>query len=180
MSQYSKLLLLRKSVNIIPHVIKTITRPEKYLAGINIPVMADILKTVAKKLLEKSDDKIVYLSEVETKYMLYLENNDIYFKRAGKNLKRSIEQNLCNIKLLTVNNRNIIHPACLSFEDVLELYLKTKEYITQSENMNKVLQSVVSPANCIRNKLQKSSYQIPWPPKTDDLEVQTFPEFSLL
>ena len=75
--------------------------------------MADILKTVAKKLLEKSDDKIVYLSEVETKYMLYLDNNDIYFKRAGKNLKRSIEQNLCNIKLLTVNNRNIIYPACL-------------------------------------------------------------------
>ena len=46
--------------------------------------------------------------------------------------------------------------------------------------MNEVQQSIVSSANCIRNKLQKSSYQIPWPTKTDDLDVQTFPEFSLL
>ena len=35
-------------------------------------------------------------------------------------------------------------------------------------------------ANCIRNELQNSSYQIPWPPKTEDLDVQTFPEFPLL
>ena len=46
--------------------------------------------------------------------------------------------------------------------------------------MNEVQQSIVSSANCIRNELQKSLYQIPWPPKTDDLDVQTFPEFSLL
>ena len=125
--------------------------------------MADILKTVAKKLLEKSDDKIVYLSEVKTKHMLYLKNNDIYFKRAGKNLKHSIKQNLCNIKLLTVNNKNIIYPACLSFEDVLELYLK--ENITQSENMNKVQQSVASPASCIRNKLQRVHIKLLGPSK---------------
>ena len=35
-------------------------------------------------------------------------------------------------------------------------------------------------ANCIRNELQNSSYQIPWPSKTEDLDVQTFPEFPLL
>ena len=64
--------------------------------------------------------------------MLYLENNDIDFKNAGKNLKRSIKRNLSNIKLLTVNNKDIIYPECLVFEDVLELYLKIKENI---ENM---------------------------------------------
>ena len=53
--------------------------------------------------------------------------------------------------------------------------------------MNEVQQSTVSSANCIRNELQKSSYQIPCPPhaplkkkNTDDLDVQTFPEFPLL
>ena len=46
--------------------------------------------------------------------------------------------------------------------------------------MKEVEQSIVSSFNCIRNELQKSSYQIPWPPKTDDLDVQTFPEFPLL
>ena len=46
--------------------------------------------------------------------------------------------------------------------------------------MNEVLQSIVSFANCIRNELQMSSYQIPWPPKTDDLDVQTFSDFPLL
>ena len=45
--------------------------------------------------------------------MLYLENNDIDFKNAGKNLMRSIERNLSNIKLLTVNNKSIIYPDCL-------------------------------------------------------------------
>lgn len=35
-------------------------------------------------------------------------------------------------------------------------------------------------ANCIRNELQNSSYQIPWQPKTEDLDVQTFTEFPLL
>ena len=40
--------------------------------------------------------------------------------------------------------------------------------------MNEVQQSVVSYANCIRNELQKSLYQITWPPKTDDLDAQTF------
>ena len=74
-------------------------------------------------MLEKSDDKIVYLIEVKTKYMLYLENTDIDFKNAGKNLKRSIERNLSNIKLLTVNNKDIIYPDCLVLEDVLQLYL---------------------------------------------------------
>ena len=46
--------------------------------------------------------------------------------------------------------------------------------------MNDVQQCIVSSANCIRNELQKSSYQIPWPSETDDLDVQTFPEFPLL
>ena len=46
---------------------KSYTRPEKQLAGNNDPIKADILKTVAKELLEKSNDKIVYLSEVKTK-----------------------------------------------------------------------------------------------------------------
>ena len=46
--------------------------------------------------------------------------------------------------------------------------------------MNEVQQSIESFANCIRKELQKSSYQIPWPPKSDDLDVQTFPEFPLL
>ena len=70
---------------------KDYARPDKQLAGNKTPIKADILETVVKELLEKSDDKIVYLSEVKTKYMLYLENNDIDFKNAGKNLKRSIE-----------------------------------------------------------------------------------------
>ena len=115
-------------------------------------------------MLEKSDDKIVYLIEAKSKYMLCLENNDIDFKNAGKNLKRSIKRNLSNIKLLTVNNKDIIYPDCLVFEDVLELYLKIKENIRKHENMNEVQQSIVSSANCIRNELQKSSYQIPWTP----------------
>ena len=51
---------------------KDYTRPEKKLAGNNDTIKADILKTVVKQLLQKSDDKIVYLSEVKTKYMLYL------------------------------------------------------------------------------------------------------------
>ena len=46
--------------------------------------------------------------------------------------------------------------------------------------MNDVQQCIVSSANCIINELQKSSYQIPWPPETDDLDVQTFLEFPLL
>ena len=46
--------------------------------------------------------------------------------------------------------------------------------------MNELQQIIVSFFNCIRNELQKSSYQIPWPPKTDDLDVQTFTEFPLL
>ena len=128
-------------------------------------------------MLEKSDHKIVYLSEAKTKYMLYLENNDTDFKMVGKNLKCSIEQNLSNIKLLTVNNKNIIYPDCLVFEDVLELYLKMKENIRKSENTNKVLQSVVSSASCIRNDQQISSNQIHWPPKTGNLDVQTFLTF---
>ena len=108
---------------------KDYTHPEKQLTGNNNPIIkADILKTVVvKELLEKSDDKIVYLSEVKTRYMLYLENNDIDFKNAGKNLQRSIERNLGNITLLTVNNKDIIYPDCLVFEEVLELYLKIKK-----------------------------------------------------
>ena len=70
---------------------KDYARPDKQLAGNKNPIKADIFKTVVKELLEKSDDKIVYLSEGKTKYMLYLENNHIDFKNAGKNLKRSIE-----------------------------------------------------------------------------------------
>ena len=46
--------------------------------------------------------------------------------------------------------------------------------------MNEVQQSVVSSVNCIRNELQKSSFQILWPPKTGDLDLQTFPELPLL
>ena len=145
---------------------RTIHVLRKKLTGNNDPIIkADTSKTVVvKELLEKSDDKIVYLSEVKTKYMLYLENNDNDFKNAGKNLKPSIERNLSNIKLLTVNNKDIIYPDCLVFEDVLELYLKIKENIRKHENMNEVQQSIVSSANCIRNELQKSSYQIPWTP----------------
>ena len=68
--------------------------------------------------------------------MLFLENNDINFKDAGKNLKRSIERNLSNIKsliirnnvkLLIIHNKDITYPDCLAFEDVLELYLKCKK-----------------------------------------------------
>ena len=44
--------------------------------------------------------------------------------------------------------------------------------------MNEVQQSVVSSVNCIRNELQKSSFQIP--PKTGDLDLQTFPELPFL
>ena len=51
--------------------------------------------------------------------MLYLENNDIGFKNAGKNLKRGIEWNLSNINLLTVNNKDIIYTDCFVLEDVL-------------------------------------------------------------
>ena len=161
---------------------RTIHVLRKKLTGNNDPIIkADTSKTVVvKELLEKSDDKIVYLSEVKTKYMLYLENNDNDFKNAGKNLKPSIERNLSNIKLLTVNNKDITYPDCLVFEDVLELCLKIKENIRKYENMNEVQQSIVSSANCIRNELQKSSYQIPWPTKTDDLDAETFPEFPLL
>ena len=67
--------------------------PEKQLAGNNNPLKTEILKTVVKELLEKSDDKIVYLSKVKTKCMLELENNNTDFKTACKNLKRSIEHN---------------------------------------------------------------------------------------
>ena len=159
---------------------KDYTHPENQLAENNDPIKTDILKNVVKELLQRSNDKIVYLSEVKTRYMLYSESNDIDFKNAGKNLKRSIERNLSNIKLVTVNNKDIIYPNCLGFEDVLEIYLKTKEKLRKYENMNDVQQNDVSFAKCIRNKLQKSSYQISWPPKTDDLDVQTFPEFPLL
>ena len=76
---------------------KDYAHPEKQLAGNNDTVKADILKTVVKQLLQKSDDKIVYLSKVKTKHMLYLENDDIDFKNAGKNLKHSIKRNLSNI-----------------------------------------------------------------------------------
>ena len=154
---------------------KDYTHPENQLAENNDPIKTDILKNVVKELLQRSNDKIVYLSEVKTRYMLYSESNDIDFKNAGKNLKRSIERNLSNIKLVTVNNKDIIYPNCLGFEDVLEIYLKTKEKLRKYENMNDVQQNDVSFAKCIRNKLQKSSYQISWPPKTDDLDVQTFP-----
>ena len=144
---------------------KDYARPDKQLAGNKNPIKADIFKTVVKELLEKSDDKIVYLSEVKTKYMLYLENNHIDFKNAGKNLKCSIEWNLSNIKSLTVNNKDIIYPDYLVFEDVLEFYLKIKENIRKYENMNEVQQSIVSSANSIRNELKKSLYQIPWSPQ---------------
>ena len=70
--------------------------------------------------------------------MLYLKNNDIDFKNAGKNLQRSIERNLGNIALLTGNNKDIIYPDCLVFEEVLELYLKIKENIRKHENMKEV------------------------------------------
>ena len=159
---------------------KDYTHPENQLAENNDPIKTDILKNVVKELLQRSNDKIVYLSEVKTRYMLYSESNDIDFKNAGKNLKRSIERNLSNIKLVTVNNKDIIYPNCLGFEDVLEIYLKTKEKLRKYENMNDVQQNDVSFAKCIRNKLQKSSYHISWQPKTDDLDVQTFPEFPLL
>ena len=159
---------------------KDYTHPDNQLAENNDPIKTDILKNVVKELLQRSNDKIVYLSEVKTRYMLYSESNDIDLKNAGKNLKRSIERNLSNIKLVTVNNKDIIYPNCLGFEDVLEIYLKTKEKLRKYENMNDVQQNDVSFAKCIRNKLQKSSYQISWPPKTDDLDVQTFPEFPLL
>ena len=123
---------------------RTIHGLRKKLTGNHDPIIkADTSKTVVvKELLEKSDDKIVYLSEVKTKYMLYLENNDNDFKNAGKNLKPSIERNLSNIKLLTVNNKDITYPDCLVFEDVLELYLKIKENIRKYENMNEVQQSI--------------------------------------
>ena len=39
---------------------KDYARPEKQLAGNNDTIKADILKTVVKQLLEKSNDKIVY------------------------------------------------------------------------------------------------------------------------
>ena len=97
---------------------KDYTSPEKQLAGNKDPTKTDILKTVVKKLLEKSDDKIVCLSEVKTKYILYPENSDIDFKNADKKLKCSIEKNLSNIKLLLVDNKDITYPDFLLFEDV--------------------------------------------------------------
>ena len=59
---------------------KDSTRPEKQLAENNNPIKTDILKTVVKELLEKSDDKIVYLSKVKTKCMLELENSKTLVK----------------------------------------------------------------------------------------------------
>ena len=156
--------------------------PDKHLAGSNDAIKTEILRNVVKELPEKSDDKIV----IKTKYMRYLENNDIDFKNASKYLKLSIEQNFSNIKLLTLNNNDIIYPDCSRFEDVLELYLRIKEKLRKYENMNEVQQSVVSSTNCIRNELQKSSYQIPstlkekQTKKNDDLDVKTFPEIPLL
>ena len=96
---------------------KDYTSPEKQLAGNKDPTKTDILKTVVKKLLEKSDDKIVCLSEVKTKYILYPENSDIDFKNADKKLKCSIEKNLSKIKLLLVDNKDITYPDCLLFEE---------------------------------------------------------------
>ena len=83
-------------------------------------------------MLEKSNDKIVYLSKVKTKKMLFLENNDINFKDADKNLKRNLSniKSLIihnNIKLLIIHNKDITYPDCLAFEDVLELHLKCKK-----------------------------------------------------
>ena len=75
------------------------------------------MKTVVKELLEKFDDKIVCLSEVKTKYILYPENSDIDFKNADKKLKCSIEKNLSKIKLLLVDNKDITYPDCLLFEE---------------------------------------------------------------
>ena len=96
---------------------KDYTSPEKQLAGNKDPTKTDILKTVVKELLEKFDDKIVCLSEVKTKYILYPENSDIDFKNADKKLKCSIEKNLSKIKLLLVDNKDITYPDCLLFEE---------------------------------------------------------------
>ena len=80
-------------------------------------------------MLEKSDDKIVYLSEVKTKCML-LKIQSLVSGKINSNIK----------KLLTVNNKNIIYPDCLAFEDVLELYLNIKENTRKPEYLNEVQQ----------------------------------------
>ena len=155
--------------------------PDKHLAGSNDAIKTEILRHIVKELPEKSDDKIV----IKTKYMRYLENNDIDFKNASKYLKLSIEQNFSNIKLLTLNNHDIIYPDCSRFEDVLELYLKIKEKLRKYENTNEVQQSAVSSTNCIRNDYKRVLIKF-LPPskrnkkKTDDLDVKTFPEIPLL
>ena len=70
----------------------------------------------------------------------------------------------------TINQDDILFPKRLTVE------VKLKEY----EKISNVEKEIMTSATKIRGELKNSSYKINWPPKSQDLDVQSFPEFPLL
>ena len=172
--------LVAKGARYHPTCYRDYTRPDKQPSFSPDSMKIDLLKTFVDDLLNESEDKIISFTEVKNKYVSSLENNGFDKTNATKNLKRSIKRNISKVQLSTINQDDILFPKRLTVGEILKYYLQATQKLKEYEKISNVEKEIMTSATKIRGELKNSSYKINWPPKSQDLDVQSFPEFPLL
>ena len=155
---------------------KEYTRPRKKLTGCET-VKTDLLKSVIQEVISSAEGNFVLLEDLKSRYLSALKENDIEVDQTLKNIKRSIERNISNVKLLTVGDNEIVCSDAVTIENLLLLYLDTKKKLEQFEIDE---QNIMTAAKAIRKEIKNCEYHMSWPPLSEELDMETFPVFQLL
>ena len=92
-------------------------------------------------------------------------------KSGRKNLKRNIENRTSNFKSAKTY---LVYPVTLKLEDLAIKWYGANQRINQIEGMTSTQKIITQSANIVKHKIKNLKYQMSWPPKTDELNLDSF------
>ena len=86
----------------------------------------NLLKSVIQEVISSAEGNFVLLEDLKSCYLSAFKENDIEVDQTLKNIKRSIERNISNVKLLAVGGNEIVCSDAVTIENLLLLHLDTR------------------------------------------------------
>jgi len=164
--------LIAKEAWYHPSCYKLYTKPEKEVKGMNDTMKIDILKETVNEVISVAEGHVIYFDELQKKYLKNLEDRNFEISQAKKNLRRSIERNITNIRFVNVDEKDVICSKSTTFEDILSLLFKKQRKLEELKNVE---ENIYSAARAIRKDCQECDYCMSWSPSNEELDMESFP-----
>ena len=100
--------------------------------------------------------------------------NMLSIKSERKNQKCNTEKRTSNFKFVKFTKTCLVYLFNLKFEDLVVKWYDANQRINQIEGMTSTQKVITQAANIFKDEIKNLKYQIPWPPKTDELNISNF------